>query len=170
MSLFEFILAYLVGWWLVLFMVLPWGAHPPSEPGKGHAVSAPAQPRLKKKLLITSLLAFIPPLLFAGVSEALATDPSMFKATSEPTASDCANYQPDDSINATDEDATLGGNASPFEDVPTYLDAPASDYTKNKALQKNAELGVVQLGVVSTNTKTGETTYNGQAIGTTGCK
>lgn len=174
MSLFECILVYAVSWWLVLFMVLPWGAHPPAQPEVGHAPSAPANPRLKQKLLITSVLALFVPLIAWSISEARAVS-GIYHAGSN----DCAplvEYQGDASINAVDGQgadgspvapATLGGDASAnqFEHVPTFLDAPASDYTNNQQLNDKLGAGVVQLGVINTNTKTGETTLNGQRIG-----
>jgi predicted secreted protein len=45
---------YFVIWWLVLFTVLPWGWKPEQQPGTGHAASAPANPRLVRKFLVTS--------------------------------------------------------------------------------------------------------------------
>jgi predicted secreted protein len=50
------ILVYLVVWWLVIFMVLPWGVKPPDNPGPGHATSAPDQPMLWRKAAITSVI------------------------------------------------------------------------------------------------------------------
>ena len=57
MTLATGIAIYVVVWWIVLFTVLPWGATPPAEPGKGHAESAPEHPRILLKALITTLLA-----------------------------------------------------------------------------------------------------------------
>jgi predicted secreted protein len=48
---------FVVVWWLVLFMVLPFGAAPPAEVEPGMADSAPAQPRLAVKVAITTILA-----------------------------------------------------------------------------------------------------------------
>jgi predicted secreted protein len=44
-------------WWLVLFMVLPFGARPPDQIEPGTAPSAPAKPRIALKFLITTLIA-----------------------------------------------------------------------------------------------------------------
>ena len=44
-------------WWLVLFLVLPWGAKPPETPKLGHATSAPLKTRLPVKCLITTVIA-----------------------------------------------------------------------------------------------------------------
>jgi predicted secreted protein len=48
---------FVVVWWLVLFMVLPFGAAPPAEVEPGMAESAPARPRLAVKMAITTILA-----------------------------------------------------------------------------------------------------------------
>ncbi|MFZ4125215.1 MAG: DUF1467 family protein [Rickettsiales bacterium] len=70
MTLFQMFLAYAVAWWIVLFMVLPFGAQAPAQPDKGHAQSAPARFDFKKKAKITSILAIIPVLLFKYLYEA----------------------------------------------------------------------------------------------------
>jgi len=57
MSLTGGIVTYLIVWWLIFFMALPFGAAPPEQPGPGHATSAPAQPRLLVKALATTVLA-----------------------------------------------------------------------------------------------------------------
>ena len=44
-------------WWLVLFMVLPFGARPSDQVEPGTVPSAPAKPRLALKFLITTLIA-----------------------------------------------------------------------------------------------------------------
>ena len=48
---------FVVVWWLVLFMVLPFGAAPPADVEPGMADSAPAKPRLLLKVAITTVLA-----------------------------------------------------------------------------------------------------------------
>ncbi|MFQ5617894.1 MAG: DUF1467 family protein [Rhodospirillales bacterium] len=50
---------YLVIWWLVIFMVLPWGAKgviDEEDVKKGHASSAPRKPRMLLKIAITTVL------------------------------------------------------------------------------------------------------------------
>ena len=51
------ILVYVIIWWLVLFMVLPWGVRVPDDPELGHATSAPERPMLWRKAAITTALA-----------------------------------------------------------------------------------------------------------------
>jgi len=50
---------FVIVWFLVLFMVLPWGAHPPEQPEEGHATSAPGNPRMGLKLLVTTAIAAV---------------------------------------------------------------------------------------------------------------
>lgn len=57
MDLFTTGLTFIIVWWLVLFMVLPFGAAPSEEITPGTARSAPAKPRIWIKFLITTLLA-----------------------------------------------------------------------------------------------------------------
>jgi len=68
MSLFGGIVTYVMLWWLVLFMVLPFGVRTPSEAGEapvaGQADSAPVRPRMWTKLLVTTVIAAV---LFVGV-------------------------------------------------------------------------------------------------------
>jgi predicted secreted protein len=53
-------LIYAVMWWMVLFMVLPFGVRTVREEGgevtEGEATSAPAKPRIIVKMLITTLI------------------------------------------------------------------------------------------------------------------
>ncbi len=59
MSLATGIAVYVVVWWIVLFAVLPWGVRTPDRPVRGHADSAPENPRLLLKAAVTTLIAAI---------------------------------------------------------------------------------------------------------------
>jgi predicted secreted protein len=48
---------FVIVWWLVLFMVLPFGARPPDEVEPGMAPSAPARPRMGLKIAVTTAIA-----------------------------------------------------------------------------------------------------------------
>jgi predicted secreted protein len=50
---------FAIVWWLVLFMVLPFGAAPPEKVEPGMATSAPAKPRLAVKMGITTVVAAV---------------------------------------------------------------------------------------------------------------
>jgi predicted secreted protein len=63
MNVFTTAITFVVIWWLILFMVLPFGAAPPDDVDRGHASSAPAKPRMLIKLLITTGLAICATLL-----------------------------------------------------------------------------------------------------------
>lgn len=82
MTIAQFIVAYAVCWWLVLFMVLPHGVAPEEKPGPGHAPSAPANPRLRRKFLITTVLAIIPTLLIYIISSQARAEDSILHAKS----------------------------------------------------------------------------------------
>lgn len=57
MSWFAVAVIFAIVWWLVLFMVLPFGAAPPDQVEPGTAPSAPARPRMALKVAITTVLA-----------------------------------------------------------------------------------------------------------------
>lgn len=57
MDWFAATIVFAIVWWLVLFMVLPFGAAPPKEVEPGMAPSAPAKPRMAIKLAITTVVA-----------------------------------------------------------------------------------------------------------------
>ena len=62
MSWTSAVAVYFVIWWLVLFAVLPWGVRTQGEAGAvepGSPESAPAQPQLVRKALITTIIAAI---------------------------------------------------------------------------------------------------------------
>jgi predicted secreted protein len=46
-------------WWTVLFAVLPWGIHVPEKTEPGHAPSAPENPRLVLKAIITTAISAV---------------------------------------------------------------------------------------------------------------
>jgi|DewCreStandDraft_4_1066084.scaffolds.fasta_scaffold00150_14 predicted secreted protein len=59
MTLYQGIVTFSVAWWLILFMVLPWGAQPSDAPPPGTVPSAPAKPRLLLKFAVTTVLALL---------------------------------------------------------------------------------------------------------------
>ena len=58
---------YVVVWWVVLFAVLPWGVRTSENPEPGMASSAPVEPRILRKFLITSLVALLVWLVIFGI-------------------------------------------------------------------------------------------------------
>src|SRR5438132_700953 len=62
MSLPTAVAIYFIIWWVVLFAVLPWGVHSQQDSGTvapGTDPGAPAIPRLKRKLIWTTIVAAI---------------------------------------------------------------------------------------------------------------
>ncbi len=59
MDWYALVIVFVVVWWLIFFMALPFGAAPPDEIEPGLATSAPAKPRLWLKAGITTGLAVV---------------------------------------------------------------------------------------------------------------
>ena len=53
------VVVFIIIWWLILFMVLPWGISRTENPEAGHDPGAPARPMVVRKLLITTGLTII---------------------------------------------------------------------------------------------------------------
>ena len=70
---------YLLLWFLVLLLVLPWGVKVTEEPEEGHATSAPVDPRIGLKILITTVIAA---LLWVGVDYVVAHNIIDFRSLS----------------------------------------------------------------------------------------
>jgi predicted secreted protein len=52
---------YFIIWWLVIFLVLPWGVRtvPMEDVARGHAPSAPRNPRIVLKAAVTTVVAAV---------------------------------------------------------------------------------------------------------------
>ena len=59
MNIFTGVIVYLLVFWTVLFMVLPWGNGRKEAAETGMAGSAPTNPRIKQKFLITFIISTI---------------------------------------------------------------------------------------------------------------
>ena len=59
MSIFTGIILYIMIYWLVIFMALPFGNKPADVVDLGNAASAPANPRLKQKFLATAVVSAV---------------------------------------------------------------------------------------------------------------
>ena len=53
------VVVFIIIWWLILFMVLPWGISRTENPEAGHDPGAPARPMVVRKLLITTALTIV---------------------------------------------------------------------------------------------------------------
>lgn len=69
MGLVSGIVVFLLVWWTALFCVLPWGNRPDDNPEVANAKSAPANPRILKKFLVTTLLTCVLWLIIYGLIE-----------------------------------------------------------------------------------------------------
>lgn len=59
MNIATFIITFGCIWWLIFFMALPIGVTIDETPQKGHASSAPKNPNLWKKALVTTVIALV---------------------------------------------------------------------------------------------------------------
>ena len=57
MAIFSAIVVYVLIWWMVFFCALPFGIRPIEKPEGGAMRGAPADPGLKRKLIITTIIA-----------------------------------------------------------------------------------------------------------------
>ena len=59
MDIFTIIVTFVLTWWVVIFAVLPFGNAPDANPAVGHDPSAPANPRIHRKILITTIISLV---------------------------------------------------------------------------------------------------------------
>ncbi len=57
--MFEFFIIFILVWWIIFFMVLPFKNAPSEKIIDGHAKSAPHNPRIFIKISITTAIAII---------------------------------------------------------------------------------------------------------------
>lgn len=60
LGLVSGIVVFIMIWWTVIFMVLPWGVRPEIDDVQpGNQVGAPSNPRLLRKALITTAISIV---------------------------------------------------------------------------------------------------------------
>ena len=59
MEIASGIVVYVMLWWWIFFMALPFGVSRQTDGAAGHDAGAPKRPLLARKVIITSLLALI---------------------------------------------------------------------------------------------------------------
>ena len=59
MNWFFGTIVYILLWWTIIFCVLPYGNKPSESVALGEAPSAPHNPRIKQKFIITTIVATI---------------------------------------------------------------------------------------------------------------
>ena len=52
-------ITFIISWWMVFFMVLPWGVRRQDDPEPGHEAGAPENPRLWLKVVVTTGIAVV---------------------------------------------------------------------------------------------------------------
>ncbi len=63
----EIIVIFVIVWWLVLFIVLPFGVQRDDNAIKGNDPGAPKDPMLKKKIYLTTIISFFLSILFSMI-------------------------------------------------------------------------------------------------------
>lgn len=168
MSMIGIFITYACCWWLVLFMVLPWKVKLAATPAVGQAPSAPIKPYLKQKMLITTVLAILPTILFyIVVGTARAED--IYHAG----ASDCVEYESSGDVEAREGYGAGGKQVRPATmepanttsvpgDVYVGIDVPTQDYI-NEDGNPDLRYSQVYAGAVRVSPD-GKTEYNGQPL------
>jgi len=64
-QIINFIFAYLIIFWITLFCVLPFGVKREENPESGNDHGAPANAGVKKKFVVTAVIAFFVTMLYA---------------------------------------------------------------------------------------------------------
>ena len=59
MDIASTMIVFILTWWMVLFMVLPWGVEMEGANKEGTLPAAPKRHNVKKKMLITTGIAFV---------------------------------------------------------------------------------------------------------------
>ena len=67
MNIVEGIVVFIMVWWLVLFMVLPFGVRSTQTVQKGNDHGAPQKTHLKIKLIVTTIIALVLTLAYAWI-------------------------------------------------------------------------------------------------------
>jgi predicted secreted protein len=174
MTIVQFIVAYAICWWLVLFMVLPSGVQPESKPARGHAPSAPANPRLKRKFAITSVLALLPAALIYFVAVSAKAEDSIYhagggceplsahKVSDDVAARDGYGVGAEKLVPATLESSTILGDMKSV-DIPLRI--PSTNYVDSSKYNADmsesfADMGTLEIGM------DGQSKLNGRPINT----
>ena len=65
----ESLVIYIIFWWLVFFIALPFGVSRENDVIHGNDPGAPKKTLLKKKVLISSLVSFILTIIFSIIKD-----------------------------------------------------------------------------------------------------
>jgi len=56
---FDFVIIFVILWWIVLFIMLPFGIEKEKDTELGNDPGAPKNPMIKKKIFHTTIITFI---------------------------------------------------------------------------------------------------------------
>ncbi|HUY69160.1 MAG TPA: DUF1467 family protein [Alphaproteobacteria bacterium] len=77
MTLFSYITVFILIWWIVLFCVLPLDIQNITKPKDGSMPGAPARVNMKRKLIVTTVIAVV---LWCGACALIASNLISFSA------------------------------------------------------------------------------------------
>lgn len=172
MTIAQFIVAYAVCWWLVLFMVLPSGVAPDKNPVLGNAPSAPANPRLKRKFAWTTLFAIVPTLAIYFVATAAKAEEGVYHVgsgcqtlTKHVPSADVAVRDGYGVGDAQVKGANLEG-AHAFEgldsiDIPIQI--PSKNYVNEDSYNVDLSHSFIEAGTLTVK-QNGDALLNGKSI------
>lgn len=172
MTIAQFIVAYAVCWWLVLFMVLPSGAAPEKNPAIGNAPSAPANPRLRKKFWRTTWLAILPTILIYFVATAAKAEEGMYHVgggcktlTKHVPAADVAVRDGYGVGDAQVKGANLeGGHAfDGLDSIDIPIQIPSKNYVNENNYNVDLSHSFIEAGTLTVK-QSGEALLNGKSI------
>jgi predicted secreted protein len=173
MTIVQFLVAYAVCWWMVLFMLLPSGADPEVRPTPGHAPSAPAKPGLRRKARHATLWAFLPALLLYLFATAAKAEEGIYTtrgdacppATRNVPAADVAAEDGKGVGGAAVVPATL--NPSPFaaelKSVDMPLRIPSTNYLNEQAYNADLRESFLEVGTLKAGMD-GDVSLNGHSV------
>lgn len=178
MSLLQTVITYAICWWMVLFMVLPFGVEPEAKPEPGHAPSAPAKPRLKRKFIVTSVLALVPTIaLYFAVSDARAED-TIYHVGGSGDCDPQPAYKTPEGVNAKAGEGVNGEKVAPadlapspfaeqFKSVDIPLKIPSTKYIKADKHNVDMSQSFIEGGTIHVD-QDGTTTLNGHSVNDAG--
>ncbi|MFZ4540370.1 MAG: DUF1467 family protein [Rickettsiales bacterium] len=172
MTIAQFFVAYATCWWLVLFMLLPSGAQPVQNPAPGHAPSAPANPRLKKKAMWTTLLAILPTLLIYLVATNAKAEETIYHVGSN-GCDMLEKYTPSADLSTKDGEGANGKkvkganlddtSAFMIGDVDIPIAIPSDNYIDPTKHNLDTSQSFIQAGKLTVK-QDGDTLLNGKSI------
>lgn len=174
MGLVQVLITYAICWWMVLFMVLPFGVTPEASPVPGHAPSAPAKPRLRHKFIITSLITIIPTaLIYFAAGEAKADD-TIYHVGGSGECEGLPAYKTPEGVNVAAGEGTKGKKVAPadlqpnplaeqFSTVDIPIKIPTGNYISSESYNADMSESFIEAGTLSVG-QDGDIKMNGRLI------